>query len=62
MQESSCSRQELSGDIHFAVVQQKKVVRALAHYKTTSQPWLPTAEMSPERPTQGIAPHADTSD
>jgi len=41
MQESSCSRQELSGDTHYAVVQPEKVVRAPAGYKTPSQPWPP---------------------
>jgi hypothetical protein len=45
MQESSCSRQELSGNTHYAVVQSEKVVRAPARYKTPSQSWLPMAEM-----------------
>jgi len=45
MQESSCLREELSGNTHYAVVQPEKVVRAPARYKTPSQPWPPTAEM-----------------
>jgi hypothetical protein len=39
MQELYCSRQELSGDTHDALVQPEKVVRAPARYKTPSQPW-----------------------
>jgi len=63
MQESPCSRQELSGDTHYAVVQLEKVVRApAASYKTPSQPWPLTAEMPPQGPTRGIAPRADASD
>jgi len=62
MQESSCLRQELSGNTHYAMVQPEKVVRAPANYKTPSQLWPPTAEMPPERPTRGIAPRSDASD
>ncbi len=58
-QESSFSRQELSGDTHYAMVQPEKVVRAPASYKTPSQPWPPTAEIPPERPTRGIAPRSE---
>jgi len=62
MQESSCSRQELSGNTHYVVVQPEKVVRAPARYETPSQPWPPPAEIPPYRPTQGFVPHADASD
>jgi hypothetical protein len=45
MQESSCSRQELSGDTHYAIVQLENVVCAPAGYKTPSQPWTLMGEM-----------------